>query len=129
MRALDRSCRDNNVIEDFSLNVYYRADCLEFSGRRVMLPRRLVSAIMPAMIVLGVSMLAFSVQLTRASGLVGDVNGDGIVDGKDIAVVAKAFGSYPADPRWNSSADVNGDGRVNALDIAIVAKSFGKTAS
>jgi len=94
-----------------------------------MLPRRLVSAIMLAMIVLGVSMLAFSVQLARASGLVGDVNGDGKVDGKDITVVAKAFGSYPAHPRWDPSADVNGDGIVNALDIAIVAKNFGKTAS
>jgi len=27
-----------------------------------------------------------------------DVNGDGKVDGKDIAIVARAFGSVPGDP-------------------------------
>jgi hypothetical protein len=84
---------------------------------------------MLAMIVLGVSMLAFRVQLAGASGLVGDINGDGKVDGKDIILVAKAFGSYPGHPRWNSAADLNGDGIVDALDVVIVAKNFGKTAS
>lgn len=92
------------------------------------MPKRLVSMMLLAVIVVGVSMLVFSIQLSRASGLVGDVNGDGKVDGKDIAVVATAFGSYPEHPRWNSAADINGDNVINSLDLALVAVNFGKSA-
>ena len=102
---------------------------IEFSRRREMLPKRLISIIVLAMIVLGVSMLAFSIQLTKASGLPEDLNGDGKVDGKDVAIVGKALGSYPGHLRWDSKADLNGDNRVNSLDLAIVAKCFGKTTS
>lgn len=57
----------------------------------------------------------------------GDVNGDGRADMKDIAYVAKRFGSDPAKPLWDPNADLNDDGRVDMKDIAIVAKNFGKT--
>jgi hypothetical protein len=120
---------NNNVIEDFSLSVYYRRDRLEFSRRREMLSKRLVSIIVLAMIVLGVSMLVLWAQPVRASSVREDLNGDGKVDIKDVAIVGKAFGSYPGHPRWNSAADLNGDGVVDALDLALVAKGFGKTAS
>ena len=93
------------------------------------MPKRLVSIIVVSMIVLGFSMLTLGVQLTGASGLVGDINGDGKVDGRDIALIARAFGSYPGHPRWNATDDLNGDGKVNGLDIAIVAMNFGKTTS
>jgi Ca2+-binding EF-hand superfamily protein len=56
----------------------------------------------------------------------GDVNGDGRVDLKDIALVARAFGSTPTSPNWNPAADINGDGIVNMQDIAIVARNFGQ---
>jgi len=55
-----------------------------------------------------------------------DVNHDLKVDGKDIAIVAKAFGSYPTDPRWNPKADINKDNKADGKDIALVAKNFGK---
>jgi len=58
--------------------------------------------------------------------LLGDLNDDGIVDGKDIAIVAKAFGSCLTHPRWNPLADVNGDSKIEGKDIAIVVKNFGK---
>jgi len=60
------------------------------------------------------------------SHLRGDLNGDLEVDGKDIAVVAKAFGSYPGQPRWNPRADINQDNVIEGMDIAIAAKNFGK---
>ena len=47
------------------------------------------------------------------------------VDGKDIAVASKAFGTKPGDPRWSSIADVNGDYKVDGKDIARLAKLFG----
>jgi uncharacterized protein (DUF2141 family) len=58
--------------------------------------------------------------------LVGDVNGDGRVDLKDIALVVRAFGSTTTRPNWNPAADLNGDGIVNMQDVAIVARQFGQ---
>jgi PKD repeat protein len=56
-----------------------------------------------------------------------DVNQDGVCNMKDIAIVARAFGSKPGSSNWNPAADVNFDGVVNMKDIAIVARAFGKT--
>jgi PKD repeat protein len=65
----------------------------------------------------------------------GDVNGDGRVDGRDIAAVAKAFASVgpnylypgsPASPSWNIVCDLNMDNRIDGRDIAIAARNFGK---
>ena len=121
--------RGNIVIEDFSLSVYYLLDCHGFSGEGRYLQKRLVSIMLLSMIVLGFSLLVLGVQLTRADALVGDLNGDGKVDVKDLAILAKAFGSSPSNPRWNSACDLNGDGIVDILDAGIILKNFGKTAS
>jgi parallel beta-helix repeat protein len=64
--------------------------------------------------------------------MVGDLTGStpGVPDGKcdirDIALVAKAFGSAPGTPGWNANCDVNNDGKIDIKDIAIVAKHFGE---
>jgi parallel beta-helix repeat protein len=55
-----------------------------------------------------------------------DINHDLKIDGKDIAIVAKAYGSYPDHPRWNPIADVNNDNKIDGKDIAPVAKYFGE---
>jgi hypothetical protein len=59
----------------------------------------------------------------------GDLNGDGLVDVKDIAMVGKAFGSGPSDANWMSQADLNQDSRIDIRDVALIAKNFGKTFS
>ncbi len=59
--------------------------------------------------------------------LMGDLNGDGKVDIKDLAIAAKAFGSYTGSPTYNPDADVNQDGVVDIRDLAIIAKNFGKS--
>jgi len=65
-------------------------------------------------------------------GFAEDLNGDGKVDIKDLAIVAKAFGSYLGSPNWNPIADVTGstlgvpDNKVDIRDVAYVAKNFGK---
>jgi peptide/nickel transport system substrate-binding protein len=70
--------------------------------------------------------------------MVGDLTGsvpgvpDSKVDIRDIALVAKAFGSTPGAPGWNANCDITGatpgvpDGKVDIRDIAIVAKHFGE---
>ncbi len=55
-----------------------------------------------------------------------DVNGDGKVDIKDIARVAKAFGSSAGSPNWDPLTDLSGDGKVDIRDIAQVAVHFGE---
>jgi hypothetical protein len=57
--------------------------------------------------------------------ILGDLNGDGVIDMKDIRRVAVAFASYPGYPRWDPEADLNGDGVVDMKDTRFVAKNFG----
>jgi hypothetical protein len=67
-----------------------------------------------------------SVETWPRGHLSTDIDGDGVVDILDIAIVAKAYGSYPGHPRWNPAADLDGSGTVDILDVAKVAKDYGK---
>jgi len=70
---------------------------------------------------------------TNATAMIGYVTGSYLkcsfvprsLDGRDIALVAKSFGTVPGDDNWNPMADVNSDGNVDGKDVAIVAKHFG----
>ena len=97
--------------------------------------RKTLSIMMLAVMVLGVSMLASNAQLAKAKGSIWDLNGDGKVDGKDITIAAKAFGScgpdfwYPGSPassNWNPSCDFDHHNQVNALDLVLLAEHFGQ---
>ncbi len=54
-----------------------------------------------------------------------DVNGDGKVNIWDVAIVARAFGSYPGHAKWDERADLNNDEKVDIQDLSIVAAHFG----
>ncbi len=56
-----------------------------------------------------------------------DLDKNGCVNMKDIAVAASAFGSDPNHPRWNPNADINRDNKVDLMDIGNTARNFGKT--
>jgi hypothetical protein len=56
----------------------------------------------------------------------GDINGDGIVNMKDVALVAKALGSRPGDSNWNANADLDGNGIIDQKDLSIVLSNFGE---
>ena len=61
---------------------------------------------------------ADSFALTFA-GCLGDISGDGVVDGVDIARVLNDFGANAVD------SDLNGDGTVDGVDLAFVLNDFG----
>jgi PKD repeat protein len=58
--------------------------------------------------------------------ILGDINGDGVVDILDIAMVARAYCSYPGHPRWNPNADLDNNNFIDILDIAKTARNYGK---
>ena len=57
----------------------------------------------------------------------GDVNGDDMVNARDINGFRREFGKSGTEI-GNLSADINGDGRVNARDINVLRQSYGKSA-
>jgi len=57
----------------------------------------------------------------------GDLNSDGIVNIFDLRIVAKAYGSKPGEPNWDSRADLNRDGKINIYDLVLVSANYGKT--
>jgi hypothetical protein len=58
--------------------------------------------------------------------ILGDVNGDGVVDMADVSLVIDAFMSYPGHPLWNPDADFNRDDSVDMVDISVVVENFNK---
>jgi len=72
----------------------------------------------------GLSMTLVHIQNRLAT----DLNGDGFVNIIDIAIVARAFGAKPGDPKWNPLADIAQPyGEINIVDVAAVAKDYGKS--
>ncbi len=71
----------------------------------------------------------------QAEELVGDINGDAIVDIYDAVIFSIALNSHcanydyqgePASPNWNPDADLNLDGVVDIYDSIILASHFGQ---
>ncbi|MFX1475314.1 MAG: NosD domain-containing protein, partial [Promethearchaeota archaeon] len=68
-----------------------------------------------------------TVSIEPAS-LLGDINGNLIVDIHDLHMLAQAFGSTPASPdQWNPDADLNEDNVVDDLDLIILIENYGNT--
>jgi len=55
-----------------------------------------------------------------------DIDGSGGVDGRDLAVLAGAFGAFSGEARYRMDADLNGDGAVDGRDLAILGANFGR---
>ena len=66
----------------------------------------------------------FSIGTTGGVQIVGDINGDGVVNIQDLVLVANAFGQT-----GQQTADVNGDGVVNIADLVKVAGAIGGDAA
>jgi hypothetical protein len=59
--------------------------------------------------------------------VLGDVNGDGVVNCVDVSIVKSGFGRHTGQPGFNIAADLNNDGTVNILDLFIVSRQLGGT--
>jgi hypothetical protein len=55
-----------------------------------------------------------------------DVNGDGVVNCADIAIVKRAFGKTQGQAGFDPRADVNADSVINIKDLAIVSAQLPK---
>jgi len=60
--------------------------------------------------------------------VMGDINGDGVVNMKDIAQLVQVFHTFPGKPNWNPLFDLDRNGIVDMRDIAICVMNFGKSA-
>jgi len=70
---------------------------------------------------------ANNINLTPVSvRLAGDVDGDGVVNYRDLFLLARAYGSSSGDSNWNCYADFNADGKVDYIDLFILARNYGK---
>jgi hypothetical protein len=56
--------------------------------------------------------------------LFGDLNNDGVVDCKDLAIIRSSFGKKAGQVGFDPRADVNKDGIVNILDLSAVARQL-----
>jgi|GEM_PF-3370630 len=74
-----------------------------------------------------VVIILFFISLSNLQvfGIVGDIDGSGRVDGKDLAFLSRHYGENTN--AANESADLNSDGVVNTNDYIIISSNFGKT--
>jgi hypothetical protein len=50
--------------------------------------------------------------------MLGDVNGDRIIDIRDVAAISTVYGSHPGNPHWNPEADIAPTyGLIDILDL------------
>jgi hypothetical protein len=54
----------------------------------------------------------------------GDINGDGTVDIYDAILLAGAYNTVPASPKWNPNADLKADDVIDIYDAIILANHY-----
>jgi hypothetical protein len=81
----------------------------------------------------GISDFSFDIIFSAKQYILGDINGDGVVNICDAILLAKAYNSHcanyhyqgePASPNWNPNADLNNDGVVNIYDAIILSQAM-----
>ena len=58
--------------------------------------------------------------------MLGDLNGDGIIDVFDLVAVGMAFGSKPGDPNWDEETDLVQDNLIDIFDLVYIAMHYGE---
>lgn len=71
--------------------------------------------------------VTFRVDPTAA--LAGDINLSGRIDGTDLVLLGRAFGSTKGSGRYLAAADFDDDGTVDGNDLAVLAANFGESSN
>ena len=53
-----------------------------------------------------------------------DLNGDNVVDYRDLAILGAAYGAARGESGYDAGADLNGDGMVDYRDLAILGSEY-----
>jgi Mg-chelatase subunit ChlD len=64
-------------------------------------------------------------SLSYRAKLRGDINEDGVVDYRDLTMLAAVYGKSKGDPGFDIKADLNNDDIINYIDLAILAANYG----
>jgi hypothetical protein len=56
--------------------------------------------------------------------ILGDINGDGIVNITDVGLMVQAWGAIPGNSNWNELCDLNNDGVINVQDAGLLARNW-----
>lgn len=54
----------------------------------------------------------------------GDLNNDGVINMRDVMIIADVFNSIAGAPDYNEACDLNNDGAINMVDIVVIANKF-----
>jgi hypothetical protein len=66
--------------------------------------------------------MPYTMSISLLVSIMGDLDGDGIVNCKDIAIVKTSFGKKSGQVGFDPRADLNKDGVVDVRDLAIVSR-------
>ena len=58
---------------------------------------------------------------------IGDVDGSGKVDWRDLSALGRAYGSEPEDPNWDPEADFDANGKVDWRDLSTLGRNYGRS--
>jgi len=98
-----------------------------YDGRKIAagetLPVTLTLRILPS--IYGVDDFNFNVTIFGADYVIGDVNGDEVVDIFDAVAIGASYDTTPADSQWNPQADLNEDNVIDIFDLTIMARNYG----
>ncbi|MBV8810423.1 MAG: hypothetical protein JO033_17270 [Acidobacteriaceae bacterium] len=71
----------------------------------------------------GVGAPATQTFTLRIAAVVGDVNGDGVVNCTDLNLIKASLNTYRGEVGYNPAADINNDGVINVEDLALAARN------
>jgi len=75
-----------------------------------------------ALVEAAIDLLRVTITSCDETGLIGDLNGDGIVDSSDLLLMLSAWG--PCDPEAPCPADLTGDGNVTSADLLLLLSNW-----
>ena len=82
-------------------------------------------AVQMLFMLLGLAIGVAAAPAARAAPLLGDFNGDGVLDYLDEFLLTYFYGATPGDPLYDPAADFNADGVIDVTDLALFGGGFG----